>query len=177
MIENGAGRRPVCVSKTTFTHPCEGDGATILNVQDAFLQMIPQSDDDGGTKINKDGSESMRGCLVLVGTIINPQSSPLPGPEFPRMDLLKTIGSLQESLEEIHMHAEAALTCDLPNEGEMQIATAFEDIRDAAKKALDALASPSSPLPEGEEEDSAPSAQPQSERTKNPTGQAERNED
>lgn len=67
MIANGAGRRLVCVSKTTFTHPCEGDGCTILDVQDAFLQMIPQSDGDGGTKINKDGSESMRGCLVLVG--------------------------------------------------------------------------------------------------------------
>jgi hypothetical protein len=60
MIANGEGRRPVCISKTTFTHPCEGDGATILNVQDAFLQM-------GGTKVNKNGSESMRGCLVLVG--------------------------------------------------------------------------------------------------------------
>jgi hypothetical protein len=67
MIANGEGRRPVCISKTTFTHPCEGDGATILNVQDAFLQMVSQADDDGGTKVNKDGSEAMRGCLVLVG--------------------------------------------------------------------------------------------------------------
>lgn len=68
MIEDGHGRKPVCIAKQTFTHPCEDDGITILNVRGVKDPMwIARSDDDGGTKWNKDGTESGTVCIVLVG--------------------------------------------------------------------------------------------------------------
>ena len=65
--DQGHGRKPVCVSKTTFIHNCENDGVTILEVAGVGLMLITNSDDDGGTKWNKDGTESRRFCVVLAG--------------------------------------------------------------------------------------------------------------
>lgn len=67
LVASGYGRLPVVVSKSTFTHNCEGDGVTILDVTGSGTVRVPNSDDDGGTKYNKDGSESSRLCYMLVG--------------------------------------------------------------------------------------------------------------
>ena len=67
LIANGHGRRIVAVNKESFSHSCEDDGVTILELSGMGIQRIHHSDDDGGTKINKDGTESMSAMLVLVG--------------------------------------------------------------------------------------------------------------
>ncbi len=67
LIDEGQGRRPVCVSKTSFYHPLENDGATILDVTEATAESITMADDDGGDATNKDGSERLRKVFVLGG--------------------------------------------------------------------------------------------------------------
>lgn len=67
MVDDGQGRRPVCVSKTSFYHPLESDGATILDVTEAKAETITMADDDGGAATNKDGSEKTRKVFVLGG--------------------------------------------------------------------------------------------------------------
>lgn len=67
LVANGQGRLPVVVSKSTFTHNCESDGVTILDVTGSGTVRVTNSNDDGGTKCNKDGSESSRLCYMLVG--------------------------------------------------------------------------------------------------------------
>lgn len=66
-IENGHGRKPVCVDKSSFKHPLEDDGAVILDVASAKLTWVPQVDEDGGMKENADGTEAHRTCFVLNG--------------------------------------------------------------------------------------------------------------
>lgn len=76
MIAAGHGRKPVCISKETFTHPCEEDGTTILNVIEVTgPEWIPQADDDGGAKWNKDGTQSGKVCVVLVGDGYDPAAA------------------------------------------------------------------------------------------------------
>ena len=67
LIADGYGRIPIVVSKTTFQHNCEGDGVTVLDLAGMGIQRVTNSDGDGGTKWNKDGTESSRLCLMLVG--------------------------------------------------------------------------------------------------------------
>lgn len=68
MIAAGHGRKPVAVNTRTFWHPLEDDGAVILNVVDiAAPEFIYNVDDDGGIKINQDGTESGRFVVVLRG--------------------------------------------------------------------------------------------------------------
>lgn len=67
LIDAGNGRRRVCVDKETFYHPLEADGATVLEVNEAGMSYINNLDDDGGVKINKDGTESMTLVCVLGG--------------------------------------------------------------------------------------------------------------
>lgn len=68
LIKDGHGRKPVCVNKTSFHHVLEEDGAVIFDIDDIrgpiFVYM---TDDDGGTKFNKDGSESGRYTVILDG--------------------------------------------------------------------------------------------------------------
>ena len=68
LADDGYGKCPVAVSKTTFRDPCEDDGCTILNVEGIGVVRVPQSDGDGCIKVNKDGSESSRLCVVLAGS-------------------------------------------------------------------------------------------------------------
>jgi hypothetical protein len=68
LVADGFGRLPVVVSKSTFEHNCEGDGVTILDVTGSGKVRIPNASDDGGTKWNKDGTESSRLCFMLVGS-------------------------------------------------------------------------------------------------------------
>lgn len=67
LVESGQGRRPVCVNKESFYHPCESDGVVILDVTEATADTIIMADDDGGTAINKDGTEKMRKVFVIGG--------------------------------------------------------------------------------------------------------------
>jgi hypothetical protein len=68
LVEKGHGRKPVCINKTSFNHPLESDGAVILNVQAVTgPRFITMTDDDGGTKFNKDGTESGSYTVVLEG--------------------------------------------------------------------------------------------------------------
>lgn len=67
LIEQGHARKPVTVDKDTFKHNLECDGSMILNVEPVRLEWILQADDDGGVKMNQDGSESGRYNLVLRG--------------------------------------------------------------------------------------------------------------
>lgn len=68
LITQGAGRRKVCVSKTTFTHTLECDGATILDVEHADLKVFPMLDDDGGTAVDSRGRDKTVMALVLEGS-------------------------------------------------------------------------------------------------------------
>lgn len=68
LIAQGAGRRGVCVSKDTFTHPLESDGATILDVEHADLKVFPMLDDDGGSAVDSRGREKTIMALVLEGS-------------------------------------------------------------------------------------------------------------
>lgn len=68
LLAEGHGRKPVCVAKHTFTHNCEDDGVSILPVVGLGLKFINIADDDGGTGINKDGSERMRRTVILAGS-------------------------------------------------------------------------------------------------------------
>ena len=68
LIEQGHANKPVCIDKLSFSHPLEEDGAVILDVRGVTgPRFIPTTDDDGGTKWNRDGSESGKMTVVLVG--------------------------------------------------------------------------------------------------------------
>jgi hypothetical protein len=68
LIEAGHGRKPVLVNKASFHHPCEQDGTVMLDVAAVDgPKWIPWGDDDGGTKINKDGTEAGKTVVVLDG--------------------------------------------------------------------------------------------------------------
>ena len=67
MVEEGQGRRPVCVNKTSFYHPLENDGVAILDVTEAASGSITIADDEGFSSTNKDGSEKVRKVFVLGG--------------------------------------------------------------------------------------------------------------
>jgi hypothetical protein len=68
IIEQGDGRLPICVHKTTFQDNCEEDGAVILPVSGCRVEMVLQGDEDGGVKTTKQGRECYRRTAVLFGT-------------------------------------------------------------------------------------------------------------
>lgn len=67
LIEKGEGRTAIAVHKDTFSHNCEGDGVTILPICGLRVDLIHVADGDGGTAVNKDGSEKYRRTAVLFG--------------------------------------------------------------------------------------------------------------
>ena len=67
LIQQGFGRRHVCIDKESFTHNLEGDGCTILPVCRVDTALIPQIDGDGWTITNKDGTERERFTVILGG--------------------------------------------------------------------------------------------------------------
>ena len=75
MIAAGHGRRSVNVAKHTFTHNCESDGVTILEVCTVKAEWFPLSDDDGGGAYRKDGTERGSTCVVLRGASSDPSPS------------------------------------------------------------------------------------------------------
>lgn len=68
LIEQGHGRKPVCVDKASFSSPLENDGISVFDLEIVDgPRWIEMADDDGGTKWNKDGSESGRRVVILKG--------------------------------------------------------------------------------------------------------------
>jgi hypothetical protein len=68
LIEAGHGRKPVLVNKASFQHPCEDEGVVMLDVSSVSEpKWIPILYDDGGTKWNKDGTESGKTIVELNG--------------------------------------------------------------------------------------------------------------
>lgn len=68
LIEQGHGRKPVQVNKQSFRHPLEEDGAVILDIEGIEgPKWITMTDDDGGTKFNRDGTESGKRVVILKG--------------------------------------------------------------------------------------------------------------
>ena len=67
LIKEGQGRRRVSVNKDSFSDPREEDGIVILPVVDIKLKSYPMGDDDGGTKINSDGTERIQIGVVISG--------------------------------------------------------------------------------------------------------------
>lgn len=69
LVEQGHGRKPVCVDKSTFYTPLESDGVTVMDLEEVSgPQWLSMAADDGGTKWNKDGSESGRHVVILKGS-------------------------------------------------------------------------------------------------------------
>lgn len=68
LIEQGHGRKPVQINKQSFQHILEDDGVVIMDIKSIEGPIwIPQADDDGGTKENRDGTEAGRRVVVLRG--------------------------------------------------------------------------------------------------------------
>lgn len=68
LIAAGHGRKPVCINKRTFNHRMEEDGAVILPVESVSgPEFIGTTDDDGGMKFNRDGTDAGRYTVVLSG--------------------------------------------------------------------------------------------------------------
>ena len=61
LIAEGHGHKKVMVSKSTFTHGLEGDGVTILPVNDVAVYSYPLYDDDGGD------TERVETAVVMFG--------------------------------------------------------------------------------------------------------------
>jgi hypothetical protein len=67
LIDEGCGRYQVSVHKTSFQDNRESDGCVILPVAEVEAYLVPEADDDGGLAVNKDGTERLRGTVVLGG--------------------------------------------------------------------------------------------------------------
>lgn len=68
LIDQGHGRKPVCIDASTFRHSLEGDGVVVLDVVAVTgPSWISMADDDGGASWNRDGTESGRNVVVLRG--------------------------------------------------------------------------------------------------------------
>ena len=68
LIEKGHGRKAVCVDKESFRDNRESDGCTILDIACVDVRWIINADDDGGAKINKDGTESGLTRVIFGGS-------------------------------------------------------------------------------------------------------------
>lgn len=68
LIHDGHGCKEVCVDKETFKHALESDGVVILPVDHAEVKTYEMSDDDGGLKVNDNGTISQKTSLVLRGS-------------------------------------------------------------------------------------------------------------
>ena len=66
LIADGEGYKDVVAAKESFSHPLEGDGATILPVESIKIETYPVLSEDGGTT-HDDGSEKFKTSLVFRG--------------------------------------------------------------------------------------------------------------
>ena len=68
LIEKGHGRKAVCVDKESFRDNREPDGCTVLDIACVDVRWIVNADDDGGAKINKDGTENGSTRIIFGGS-------------------------------------------------------------------------------------------------------------
>jgi hypothetical protein len=73
LIDAGHGRKPVMVDRSTFSDPRDNDGLILLPPWDVRSEWVGNADDDGGVKMNRDGTESGRVCVVIVGDCADPE--------------------------------------------------------------------------------------------------------
>lgn len=66
-VKDGYGHRRVCVYKTSFQHPLEGDGCVIMDAKNAMVKSVNLINDDGGTKTDSKGRECYFTALVITG--------------------------------------------------------------------------------------------------------------
>lgn len=67
LIADGAGRRPVCVDKSSFRHNCEADGVAIFDVHSCEPKSVLWWNNDTDDCLNKDGTERHKKVVVLAG--------------------------------------------------------------------------------------------------------------
>lgn len=102
LVVAGHGRKPVCVDKSSFSHPLEGDGVAILDVAGARGPVfVNLADDDGGTKQNKNGTESGRQTVILFGEAEDPEQKPGASPAPPFVPLPPHVVELAEQVRDI----------------------------------------------------------------------------
>jgi hypothetical protein len=65
LIEQGHGRRAVCVDKSKVTHPLEPDGCCVIPVTAAEIDVHEMMNDDGGVKELANGQTAYRTALVI----------------------------------------------------------------------------------------------------------------
>lgn len=65
LIDEGHGRENVCVDKDSLF---DGNNSwSVCRIESLQSECVHVADDDGGTAINKDGSERMMQCVILKG--------------------------------------------------------------------------------------------------------------
>jgi len=65
LIEEGHGRKTVCVDKSKVTHALEADGCCIIPVTSVEIDVHEMLDDDGGFKELANGQTAQRTALVI----------------------------------------------------------------------------------------------------------------
>lgn len=68
LINQGHGRKKVCIDKKTLYHPLEGDGVTLHDIEKIETEWVYTVADDGGIKTRKDGSECGSTVVILKGS-------------------------------------------------------------------------------------------------------------
>lgn len=68
LIAEGHSRKPVCIDKTTFSHPLEPDGCCILEVESAEVKCHEMLDENGSSE-KADGGTRQRTSFVLSGEL------------------------------------------------------------------------------------------------------------
>lgn len=67
LVAAGHGRKPVAINVDTFQTRHPDDGNILPAIQATGPTLVCLSGDDGGTKFNKDGSESGSFTVILRG--------------------------------------------------------------------------------------------------------------
>ena len=66
LINEGHGRKEVCVDKSHVNHPCEPDGVCLFPVTGASIGTHEMMGEDGGFKELADGTVATRTSLVIT---------------------------------------------------------------------------------------------------------------
>lgn len=75
-IQETHGRCRVSVDKSSFRDNRETDGCVILPIDGVDARWIVDADDDGGTAVNKDGTERGRTTVILFGDCYEQEQKP-----------------------------------------------------------------------------------------------------
>jgi len=67
LVEEGHSRKPVSIDKSTFNHPLEEHGTTILRSYNVRLEPIAVMTDDGVIETGVDGTDNTRVTCIIEG--------------------------------------------------------------------------------------------------------------